>query len=168
MESEFKKTLQKPAVQAAIQQTVECASGADAIQTERQPPRAFEVEVNQKLFKVTVTALGAPAGAHSNGQSTAGSGARSTATQTQRARPASSQTSTASNPGEVRSSMHGLVKQLLIEKGQAVKKGQKLVIFEAMKMESEIAAEKDGTVTAINVKTGDTVESRHLLMTIGD
>lgn len=171
VESEFKKNLQKPAVQAAIQQTVANACGADQTPPERQAPRAFEVEVNQKLFKVSVTAIGGPAATQGNGHASATATATRgnvTQAQPQRARPVSSQSSTASNPGEVRSSMHGLVKQILIEKGQQVKVGQKLVIFEAMKMESEIVAERDGTVTAVNVKTGDTVESKHLLLTIGD
>ena len=169
VENEFKKNLQRPAVQAAIKQTVESASASESTQAERQPPRAFEVEVNQKLFKVSVTALGAPVAVHGNGHAASGGTAvRGAATQSQRARPVTSQSSTASNPGEVRSSMHGLVKQMLVEKGQSVKVGQKLIIFEAMKMESEIVSEKDGTVTALNVKMGDTVESKHLLLTIGD
>ena len=41
--------------------------------------------------------------------------------------------------------------------GDAVKKGQTVVILEAMKMENSINADKDGKVTAINVKPGDSV-----------
>ena len=41
--------------------------------------------------------------------------------------------------------------------GDAVKAGQVLAVIEAMKMENEIAAPKDGTITAIHVNKGDSV-----------
>ena len=41
--------------------------------------------------------------------------------------------------------------------GQAVKKGQTVVVLEAMKMENNINADKDGKITAINVNKGDSV-----------
>ncbi len=44
-----------------------------------------------------------------------------------------------------------------VKEGQAVKKGQKVAVLEAMKMENEIQAEADGTVTAILVQKGDSV-----------
>lgn len=43
--------------------------------------------------------------------------------------------------------------------GQAVKYGQAVIIMEAMKMETEIVAPADGTISQILVKTGDTVET---------
>lgn len=50
--------------------------------------------------------------------------------------------------------------------GQAVKKGQVLVILEAMKMENEIVAPSDGTVASINVAAGDSVEAGATLATL--
>lgn len=50
--------------------------------------------------------------------------------------------------------------------GQAVKRGQVLVILEAMKMENEIVAPEDGTVASINVSTGDSVEPGATLATL--
>jgi biotin carboxyl carrier protein len=47
-----------------------------------------------------------------------------------------------------------------------VKKGDVLVILEAMKMENEIVASSDGTVASINVSNGDTVESGSTLVTL--
>ena len=44
-----------------------------------------------------------------------------------------------------------------VKEGDTVKKGQTVIILEAMKMENNINADKDGKVTAINVNKGDSV-----------
>lgn len=51
--------------------------------------------------------------------------------------------------------------------GQAVKKGQTVVVLEAMKMENNINAECDGTITSICVNKGDSVMEGTVLLTIG-
>ena len=73
---------------------------------------------------------------------------------------------TGSHTGEVRTSMNGLVKELLVKVGDLVSVGQKIAIFEAMKMEQEIFSVTAGKVTKIDVKAGDTVEAAALLMVI--
>ena len=50
--------------------------------------------------------------------------------------------------------------------GQAVKKGETVLVLEAMKMENDIVAPQDGTVASINVSTGDSVESGAVLATL--
>ncbi len=50
--------------------------------------------------------------------------------------------------------------------GQAVKKGDAVVILEAMKMEIPVVAPQDGTVASINVSVGDPVEAGALLATL--
>ena len=50
--------------------------------------------------------------------------------------------------------------------GQAVKKGDAVVIVEAMKMEIPVVAPEDGTVASINVAVGDSVEAGALLATL--
>lgn len=63
-----------------------------------------------------------------------------------------------SGAGEkVPSPLPGVIIEVSVKEGQAVKAGQKVAVIEAMKMENEIAAPKDGTVTAIHVNKGDSV-----------
>jgi len=61
--------------------------------------------------------------------------------------------------GVVKAMMPGRVVRVLIAKGDAVRKGQGLVILEAMKMENEIVAPADGTVDELFVEPGQTVEA---------
>ena len=53
--------------------------------------------------------------------------------------------------------MPGTILDVKVTAGQAVKEGDLLFILEAMKMENEILAEFDGTVTEIFIKKGDSV-----------
>ena len=58
---------------------------------------------------------------------------------------------------KVTSPLPGVIIEVSVKEGQAVKAGQKVAVIEAMKMENEIAASQDGTVTAIHVNKGDSV-----------
>ena len=55
--------------------------------------------------------------------------------------------------------MPGNILKFEVAQGAAVKAGQLLVILEAMKMENEIVAPKDGTVAQVVVKVGDKVDT---------
>lgn len=60
---------------------------------------------------------------------------------------------------KVESPMPGKILAIKANVGQAVKKGDVVMILEAMKMENEIVAPADGTIAGINVAVGDSVES---------
>lgn len=165
VENEFKKNLQKPAAGAAALGESGAATADGAPETERTAKRDFEVVVNQKRFNVAVQELVTAGSAPAAASAATAKAARGAATQA-RPRPAGGTLSGGS--GEIISAMHGLVKQINVNVGDKVTAGQKLLIFEAMKMESELTAPKDGTVTEIKVKAGDTVESKTLLLVIGD
>lgn len=57
----------------------------------------------------------------------------------------------------VKSPLPGVILDIKVKEGDEVKKGQTIVILEAMKMENSINADKDGKVTAINVSKGESV-----------
>ena len=67
---------------------------------------------------------------------------------------------------QVTSPMPGTILAVNVAAGDTVKKGQGLMVLEAMKMENEIMAPRDGKVTAVAVAKGAAVESGALLCTI--
>ena len=72
--------------------------------------------------------------------------------------PAAAPKAATAGAGEkVNSPLPGVIIEVSVKEGQAVKAGQKVAVLEAMKMENEIAAPKDGTITAIHVNKGDSV-----------
>ena len=66
----------------------------------------------------------------------------------------------------VEAPLPGVIIEVSVKEGQAVKAGQKVAVLEAMKMENEIQAECDGTVTAIHVAKGDQVVEGSKLISI--
>lgn len=66
----------------------------------------------------------------------------------------------------VNAPLPGVVTKVLVSVGQAVKKGETVVVLEAMKMENNITAECDGTVSGVAVKAGDSVMEGAVLVTI--
>ena len=62
--------------------------------------------------------------------------------------------------------MPGTIVSVNVSDGQAVKKGDVLVVLEAMKMENEIKAPADGTVTSVAVSKGESVDTGATLVTI--
>jgi biotin carboxyl carrier protein len=66
----------------------------------------------------------------------------------------------------LKSPLPGSITKILVTPGQAVKKGETLLMMEAMKMENEIKAEKDGVVAEIKVTVGQNVMNDDVLLTI--
>jgi biotin carboxyl carrier protein len=66
----------------------------------------------------------------------------------------------------VRSPLPGTIVTVLVREGDQVKLGQKLLTMEAMKMENNVIAGKDGIVRSINVKPGDSVLQNDVLLEI--
>jgi pyruvate carboxylase len=70
------------------------------------------------------------------------------------------------NPGHVPAPMPGMIVTVAVKPGQSVKAGDPLISIEAMKMETQIRAERDGVVRAVHVKSGDTIGARDLLLEV--
>jgi 3-methylcrotonyl-CoA carboxylase alpha subunit len=77
-----------------------------------------------------------------------------------RARPAS-------HHGSLTAPMPATVVRIEAEVGTQVKRGETLLILEAMKMELPVRASSDGTVTAVNCREGDLVQPGVALIEIG-
>ena len=65
---------------------------------------------------------------------------------------------------ELKAPMPGLVLSIMVEPGDSVKKGQGLMVLEAMKMENIIRTPTDGIVKSIDVKKSDAVEKNQVLI----
>jgi biotin carboxyl carrier protein len=66
----------------------------------------------------------------------------------------------------VKSPMPGLIIDILVEAGQSVEQGEKVVVLESMKMENELRSPRDGIVAHIYVSSGASVEKGDALVTI--
>ena len=71
-------------------------------------------------------------------------------------------------PGEIHAQIPGLVSHIFVKEGDKVKSGDKLCILEAMKMENEITAPKNGSVTRIHIDSGENVEKGDLIMEVSN
>ena len=66
----------------------------------------------------------------------------------------------------IKSPMPGLIVAIAVSEGQAVKKGQTMVVLESMKMENELKAPRDGTITSIKVTSRQSVEQHQPLVVL--
>jgi acetyl-CoA/propionyl-CoA carboxylase biotin carboxyl carrier protein len=118
----------------------------------------IRVEVNGRLFRVRFVDLPMPPGA-----------AGRNASGVQRIAPkkgGGTRKSAAAAGNDVISPMHGVVVEIPVAQGASVNEGDVVAVIEAMKMMNEIRAHKGGTVTAIHVAAGATVEARTPLVTL--
>ena len=67
---------------------------------------------------------------------------------------------------KINAPMPGKILSVKASAGQAVKKGDVIMVLEAMKMENEIVAPQDGTVAGSNVAAGDSVEAGAVLASL--
>lgn len=116
----------------------------------------YTITVNGNVYDVTVeegASTGAPVAA---------------APVAKKAAPAAAPAAPAGAQGSVKvnAPMQGKIVSVKASVGQAVKKGDVILILEAMKMENEVVAPQDGTIASINVSDGDKVESGAVVATL--
>ncbi|MDN6836796.1 MAG: biotin/lipoyl-binding protein [Lactococcus lactis] len=121
----------------------------------------YEVEIDGKLYRVTIEEISESERSEPKNDSQADKPKKETKQSVEQSQPAPAPTSGSGQ--EVTAPMPGNVLKVSVKTGQTVKKGETVVILEAMKMENEIVAPSDGTISAINVKEGQSVESDDVL-----
>jgi len=121
--------------------------------------KSYTITVNGNVYDVTVEE-GASTGA--------ASAPRAAAPAVPKAAPAPAAQAPAGAEGSVTvtAPMPGKILGIKANPGQAVSKGEAIIILEAMKMENEIVAPSDGTIASINVAVGDSVEAGATLATL--
>ena len=119
----------------------------------------YTITVNGNVYDVTVEENGA--GAAPVARPAAAPKAAPAAAPAPKAAPAG-----AAGSIEVKAGAAGKVFKIEANVGQAVKKGDAVVIIEAMKMEIPVVAPEDGTVASIDVAVGDAIDSGAVLATL--
>ena len=65
---------------------------------------------------------------------------------------------------DLKAPMPGLILEVFVKEGDTVKKGDNLLILEAMKMENVIKSAGEGTIQAVRIQKGERVEKNHILI----
>ena len=82
------------------------------------------------------------------------------------AAPAAKAASAGAGANKIEAGAAGKVLKIEVKQGQAVKKGETVIILEAMKMEIPMVSPVDGTIASIDCAVGDAVEAGALLATV--
>ena len=122
-----------------------------------QPKRPYYISIDGVPEEILVEALDSISLGNSNGNS--------------ESPPSQTHSNTANRPranapGHVTTSMPGTIVEVLIKTGDNVSAGDPVLITEAMKMETEVQAPITGTIKAVHVKKGDTVNPDEALIEI--
>lgn len=124
---------------------------------------SYDVEIDgeagEGLAPISGVAAAAPAEASSP--------AAAPAAKAPAAKPAAPASAASGKGTPVKAPLPGVITEIKVAVGDAVKKGQTVVVLEAMKMQNDINAESDGTVTSVVVSKGDAVNEGATLVTIG-
>jgi len=115
---------------------------------------SYTVEIDQKLQTVKTPKL-----------------VRTMAVPSTDSHPSVSKTASPAGPkgtGSIKSPLPGVILDIYVREGDSVKMGQKLIMLEAMKMENNINADKEGRISAIKVSKGDSVMEGDILIVIGE
>ncbi len=122
--------------------------------------KSYTITVNGTAYDVTVEENGAGAPVAAAPVAAARPAAAAAAA------PAPKKAAGGAGSVKVSSPMQGKILRLNNKPGDAVKKGQAVIILEAMKMENEIVAPEDGKVASVDATVGAQVESGDTLVTL--
>lgn len=112
--------------------------------------KSYTITVNGNVYDVTVEETGSTPSAPVKTAKSAPAPA---------AKPQAPAASGSVGSIKVTAPMPGKVLSISVNAGQAVKKGDTILVFEAMKMENTVVAPEDGTVASVTVAVGDSFEA---------
>ena len=115
--------------------------------------KAYKVTVNGNVYEITLEVIDK-------------ADIKTPAAPAPAAAPAAPVAPAAAGATTISAPMPGTILKVNVSNGQAVKKGDVLMVLEAMKMENEIMAPNDGTVSSVNVNAGASVEAGAVLCTL--
>ena len=119
--------------------------------------KIYKVKVNGKLYEVELESVSEKDGAISAPQKEETPA---------KAAPAVAPVSAGSGT-PLKAPLQGTILDVKVKVGDKVKKGQAVVILEAMKLENEVVAPEDGVITEVKVSKGQTVNNQEVLLVIG-
>ena len=122
--------------------------------------KTYNITVNGVTYTVEVEEVGATASAPVAAAPVAAPAAAP------KAAPAAPKASGAAGAVSVKAPMPGNIMKVNCKVGASVKKGDVLIVLEAMKMENDICAPQDGVVASVEVAQGASVETDALLVTL--
>ena len=122
-------------------------------------------EVIMKNYRITVNGVAYDVAVEEMGEEAATS-APAPAAAPKPAAPKAAPAAAGAGAVKINSPMPGNILSVKASAGQAVKKGDAVLVLEIMKMETPVVAPQDGTVASINVNVGDMVEAGALLATL--
>lgn len=123
-------------------------------------------EVIMKNYRITVNGVAYDVAVEEMGEGAAASVPAPAVAPKPAAPKAAPAAATGAGAIKINSPMPGNILSVKASAGQAVKKGDVLMILEAMKMENEICAPQDGTIASVQAAAGDSVESGDVLVTM--
>ena len=126
--------------------------------------KTYNITVNGVTYTVEVEEVGATASAPVAAAPVAAAPAAAPAAP--KAAPATPKASGAAGAVSVKAPMPGNIMKVNCKVGASVKKGEVLMVLEAMKMENDICAPQDGVVASVEVAQGASVETDALLVTL--
>ncbi|MBR2850255.1 MAG: biotin/lipoyl-binding protein [Clostridia bacterium] len=126
--------------------------------------KTYNITVNGVTYTVEVEEVGATASAPVAAAPVAAAPVAAPAAP--KAAPAAPKASGAAGAVSVKAPMPGNIMKVNCKVGASVKKGDVLIVLEAMKMENDICAPQDGVVASVEVAQGASVETDALLVTL--
>jgi len=73
----------------------------------------------------------------------------------------------AANPNELRAFIPGVIQAVHVTAGKRVRRGDPLLVLEAMKMKNDVTSPRDGVIETVHVRVGEMVAKKQLLITFG-